>query len=349
MNNKYTYKQTRMRKRQWQSSKVRQKGLSLVELMIAMVIGLILLTGILQITVANSNNSRMHEQMSRVQEAGRFAIDILSKDIRMADFWGCASSLSKITNNLNPAGSGYAGFEFANGVAGEDGVSGGPDSITLSGAYGTGITIQPPYGPQANSNVKVPADNSLEQFDIVLISDCLAGDIFEITNANPGGSGTVDHNTGTVAIGPGNYNPSATCASGHCLSKVYEDDASIYSLQSLTYSIQQAAFQEPKLVRSLNGGTPVELVSGVEDMQLDYGVDTNDDEVADFYKTATQVTAAGQWEAVITVKVSLLIRARETYMDEDQTYIFNGNTFTSNDHRLRRVFTTVVTIRNRTS
>ncbi len=326
-----------------------QKGLSLVELMIALVIGLILLTGILQITITNSDNSRMHEQMSRVQEAGRFAIDILSKDIRMADFWGCASSLTKITNNLNPAGSGYAGLEFDNGVAGEDGASGGPDSITLSGAFGTGLTIQPPYGPQANSNVKVLADNPLEQFQIVLLSDCLAGDIFEITNANPGGSGTVDHNTGTVAIGPGNYNPSATCASGHCLSKVYEGDASIYSLQSLTYSIQQAAFEEPKLVRSLNGGTPVELVSGVEDMQFEYGVDTDGDLVADIYNTATAVTAAGMWESVISVKVSLLIRARETFMSESQTYNYNGSEVTSNDRRLRRVFTTVVTIRNRTT
>ena len=347
--NKQVYKRARIEKKSGQRSKGRQKGLSLVELMIAMVIGLILLTGILQITIANSDNSRMHEQMSRVQEAGRFAIDILSKDIRMADFWGCASSLSKITNNLNPAGSGYAGLTFDNGVVGEDGASGGPDSITLSGAYGTGLTIQPPYGPQANSNVKVLADNPLEQFDIVLLSDCLAGDIFEITNANPGGSGTVDHNTGTVAIGPGNYNPSPTCVSGHCLSKVYEGDASIYRMQSLTYSIQQAAFQEPKLVRSLNGGTPVELVSGVEDMQFDYGVDTNGDSVADYYKTATQVTAAGEWEAVVTVKVSLLIRAGEAYMSEEQTYIYNGDTVTSDDNRLRRVFTTVITIRNRTS
>ncbi len=325
-----------------------QKGLSLVELMIAMVIGLILLTGILQITIANSDNSRMHEQMSRVQEAGRFAIDVLSKDIRMADFWGCISSATKLTNNLDPSSSSFAGLEFDRGVGGEDGASGGPDSITLSGAIGTGLIVQPPYGPQASSNVKVPAGNSLEQFDIVVLSDCLAGDIFEIVNANPGGSGTVDHNTGTVAVGPGNYNPDPTCPSGHCLSKVYRGDAQIYGLQSLTYFIQQAAFEEPKLVRSLNGNAPVELVSGIEDMQLEYGVDTDGNSVADYYKTATQITAAGEWETVITVKISLLVRAKEAIMHEAQTYKYNGATVTSNDRRLRRVFTTVVTIRNRT-
>ena len=329
----------------------RQKGLSLVELMIAMVIGLILLTGILQITIANSDNSRMHEQMSRVQETGRFAIDILTKDIRMADFWGCASSLSKITNNLNPAGSGYAGLEFDNGVHGTDGASGAADSITLGGAYGTGLTIQPPYGPQPSANVKVDADNWLEQNDIVLVSDCLAGDIFQVTNANPGNTGTVVHNTGTVSSGPGNYNPGACSGGGnaHCLSKVYEGDAQIYRLQTLTYSIQQAAFEEPKLMRSYNAGTAVELVAGVENMQFDYGVDTDGDNVADYYKTATQVTAAGEWESVITVKVSLLIRASETYMNESQTYTYNGTTVTSTDRRLRRVFTTVITLRNRTT
>ncbi len=325
----------------------RQLGMSLVELMIAMTIGLILLTGVLQITISNSDNSRMHEQMSRVQEAGRFAIDVISKDIRMADFWGCASSISKITNNLNPVDASYAGLEFDNGVGGADGASGAPDSITLSGAFGAGITVETPYMNNSSAMIHVSADSGLEQFGIVLLSDCLQGDIFEITGANPSGSGSVVHNTGAVAIGPGNYNPSATCASGHCLSKTYEGDAQIYNLQSLTYSIQQAAFKEPMLVRSLNGATPVELVSGIEDMQLEYGVDSNGDGVADIYKTATQVTAAGEWEVVISVKLSMLIRSKETIMSETQTYDYNGSTVTSSDRRVRRVFTTVITIRNR--
>ncbi len=329
----------------------RQIGLSLIELMIAMTIGLILLTGILQITIANSDNSRMHEQMSRVQEAGRFAIDVISRDIRMADFWGCASSISKITNNLNPAAAGYVGLEFMGGVAGTDGASGGADSIVLSGGYGVGLTIEPPYGPQESANVKTQADNYLSQNDIVLLSDCMQGDIFQITNSNPGGTGTIVHNTGTVSEGPGNYNPGACGGTGnaHCLSKVYEGDAQFYRLQSLTYSIQQTAFEEPVLVRSFNAGTPVELVSGIEDMQFEYGVDSNGDGMADIYKTATAVTAAAEWEVVISVKLSLLVRSKEAIMSETQTYDYNGATVTSSDRRLRRVFTTVVTIRNRTS
>ena len=324
----------------------KQQGMSLIELMIAMTIGLILLTGVLQIALRGNQNYRMHEASSRVQESGRFAMDLLSRDIRMADFWGCAKSITQITNNLDPAGDGYANFTFTGGIGGTDGASGDPDTITLAGAFGDGLFIEPPYGPQESANVKVSAGNDLEQADIVLVSDCLMGDIFQISNANPGTSGTVVHNTGS-ATEPGNYNPGA-CGHGansHCLSKVYEGDAQLYKLQTIAYSIATSPFNEPVLTRSANGATAVRLVEGVENMQFLYGEDTNNDNNVDTYRTATNVA---DWEAVINVKISLLIRSPESVLDVNQTYEYEGVTITSSDKRLRRVFTGIVTLRNRT-
>jgi len=51
----------------------RQQGLTLVELMIAMVIGLILIAGVIQIFLSSQQAYRTQESMSRIQESGRFA------------------------------------------------------------------------------------------------------------------------------------------------------------------------------------------------------------------------------------------------------------------------------------
>ena len=63
-----------------------QSGLTLVELMIALVIGLVLIGGVIQIFVANNQTYRVTDNMSRLQENGRFALDALSRSIRIAGF-----------------------------------------------------------------------------------------------------------------------------------------------------------------------------------------------------------------------------------------------------------------------
>lgn len=68
-----------------------QQGLTLVELMIAMLLGLFLLGGLLQIFISSRHTSTMQEGLSRLQENGRFAIDFLARDIRLAGYKGCSS------------------------------------------------------------------------------------------------------------------------------------------------------------------------------------------------------------------------------------------------------------------
>ena len=326
-----------------------QRGLSLIELMIAITIGLVLLAGILQIAVKSKSNYRVHEALSRTQETGRFALDIMARDIRMADFWGCAQNVTKITNNLNPLGTGYSSaLSFSGGLSGTDGTSGQPDTITLAGASGSGIHVKTPYMPNTSAMIHTISGTGLEQGDIVLLSDCIQGDIFQITNSNPSSSGSVVHNTGS-AVNPGNYNPGACGGGGnsHCLSKTYEGDAQIYAMQALTYSINHPALEEPKLVRSKNGQTAVELVAGVENMQFTYGEDTDGDGVVNIYRDATNVS---NWDEVLAVKIALLVRSREQVLPEAQTYSFNGvDNITATDLRIRREFTLTITLRNRTS
>ncbi len=63
-----------------------EQGFSLIELMIAMLLGLILIAGVINLFLASSQTYRLQEAMFRVQESGRFALDVMLRDLRDAGF-----------------------------------------------------------------------------------------------------------------------------------------------------------------------------------------------------------------------------------------------------------------------
>jgi type IV pilus assembly protein PilW len=66
----------------------RQLGLSLIELMVAVVIGLILIGGLIQVYLSSKQSYNAQEQLARMQESGRFAMDLITRDLRRAGYWG---------------------------------------------------------------------------------------------------------------------------------------------------------------------------------------------------------------------------------------------------------------------
>jgi len=319
----------------------RQSGLTLVELLIAMLIGAFLVGGILQVFAGARQTYRVHDATSRMQEGGRMALEVLARDIRMADFWGCASNSIQMVNNLNTAGAAYVDF-VTGGVVGTDGASGAPDSITLRGGFDAGIDIEPPYGPQASANIKVNAGNGLVQDEIVMVSDCTNGDIFQITNSNPGGSGTLVHNTGSGD--PGNYNvtnPGCPGANAHCLSKVYGGDAKILLTREISYNIGTGSEGEPALFR--NGA---EFLDGIENLQILYGEDINSTGIANYFVPATQVV---DMDRVVSIRIAVVTRSNDDFLTGGvaQNYNLLGATVTAPDQRLRQVYTSTIAVRNR--
>ncbi len=320
----------------------RQRGFTLIEIMVAIVIGLILTGGIIQVFTATRQSNRVHEAISRMQENGRMALEVIARDARMADFWGCAGTITSVVNNLDSAEPGYIDF----GQGGIDGTEAGgtsPDTLVFRGGTGNGLVIQPPFGPQASANVSVTADNGLAQGDIVLLSDCEQADIFQITNANPDSSGTVVHNTGS-AVSPGNFNatnPLCPGSNAHCLSKVYEDDARLFTTSVVTYTVATGSEGLPALFR--NGQ---EFLDGIEDLQVLYGEDTDGDGVADYYVTATDVADMTQ---VISIRFAVVTVSADDELTDgiNQTYRVLGANRTAGDTRIRQVYTSTVTIRNR--
>ena len=65
-----------------------QRGLTLLELLVAITLGLAVVTGTIQIYLGTSQTYRVQEAQSRIQENGRYALEVLNREIRMVGFGG---------------------------------------------------------------------------------------------------------------------------------------------------------------------------------------------------------------------------------------------------------------------
>ncbi len=338
----------------------RQRGITLVELMISITIGLLITLAVGYLYTNSRQTYRMNDNVARMQENGRYALEVLSRDIRMAGYWGCArSSISEPFNTLN-GNTAYA-YDFkvplqgheATGVdtwspaldASITSVVSGTDVLTVRSVFGDKITViqHPgnPGGEPGSADLKVTLNSGLQEGDIVLVSDCQQAAVFQITHLNvAGGFDNVVHNTG-VGV-PGNFTKK--------LGKEYVG-GEILRISTFSYFIRLNAAGRPAHYR-LSRGTAEELVENVENLQVTYGEDTNGDGAVDQYRNANNVT---NWNQVRAVRVRLLlVSPDDNLVSEPQTYAFVDTSgdgipdpVTATDRRLRYVFSTTVGIRNR--
>lgn len=108
----------------------RQKGLSLIELLIALVLGLAVLVGLSSVYVAVKQSFRFQETTGRLQEDATFALDSIARDLRMSGSAGCMG-INKVTS---PSIIYYPGSVLASGSPASPGVTTSPDNT--SGFYG---------------------------------------------------------------------------------------------------------------------------------------------------------------------------------------------------------------------
>lgn len=83
------------------SSRYRQRGLSLIELMIAIVIGSILILAVVQVFSASRTAYQLSQGIARNQESARFSLDFLSRDLRMAGHMGCVNDQSLLSTDAS--------------------------------------------------------------------------------------------------------------------------------------------------------------------------------------------------------------------------------------------------------
>jgi len=332
------------------------QGLTLIETMVAITISLILLSGAITLFINNKVTYETNENLSRLQENARFAIEFLIEDLRMTGFFGCRT----VTLVENPTGV-FQLDDHANGVvmgaqgdgeledivfplegiddapvaldatwspSGNDDTTAtivpGTDAVTIRHLSGTHEVLTDGVSPGAIGTLTVDDGSNFSAGDVVGVSDCGGGDVFAITNV------------------AGNDITHPALSRGYASNGDPDDPANptLAALVAVRYFIGSDADGNPALFReeidpTVTPRQPVQqtLIEGVESMQILYGVDNTGDNVPDTYVPANDpaLTTTAQWSNVVVVKLSLLVRTNRPYGDADDVgdivYELNDATF----------------------
>ena len=311
----------------------RQAGLSLIELMVAIVIGSLLLLGATSLLINNKRIYQTQDQLGRMQENARFAVQRMFHDISMAGYFGCTGAAGAITNNLNnnlaTGGADYdvshpaEGFENATGNwlpsgrtfsqtdANGDALVRTPstDGITVRGMSGMSYYLDSasPITSQTDDvKVEIPdgmeLDKAIEEDDYVMIADCEGADIFQATAVTP------DTGAKTLTLEHARSGDNKT-ASLHKLYQDYENRDTSATKKSVA-KVARLNVNRYYIAPGSKSGTSLyrnneELVEGVKDMQLLYGINsaTDDNATPDQYVNAAGVGT--NWSKIVSVKITL--------------------------------------------
>ncbi|MEQ1439525.1 PilW family protein [Fontimonas sp. SYSU GA230001] len=349
----------------FKSARLRQRGVGLVELMIGLVLGLVVMAAVFQIYLSSRRSFVVSESLAARQEAVRYVTTVVSRDARMAGYFGCLRRGAEITNTLD-ADAGDFAYRYGRYVDGFDAdaetwspalpgvlvnVTPGTDVLTLRGTFGPEVYIvkeMPNTSADLKSNPVNPAP--FADGDIALVTDCAHAAVFQITRYNLNNSGgpnahfgNIVHNTGN-AFTPGNRTKD--------LGRRYPVGSQIARIDTITYFVRDSASGTgPALWRRTEGEDPAEreLAEGVENLQVLYGVDVNGDRAPDAYRTAAEVDAAGDWGAIVTLRVAMLVagtRDRAGERDPRSFDLLGTSVGPFSDGRLRDVVELTLSLRN---
>lgn len=363
----------------------KQAGLTLVELLIASVLGLLLTLGVAQLFVSGSDTFRLAESVGRMQESGRLAQDILGRAIRSADYWGCLSAanvLSVVDETHASYDSDLHDFSNPQGILFDIGDG-------TSAATGT-VLIQ----VKGMSNVAIPVDTSatgtngapisdrtiplesltagrVDQGGFAMLSDCENAIVFRVsgvdaTNNKLDLASTIT-DAGGNPIAPGNE-ATGSCSATTTLTNCFPETLTggeVFLGYVERYYIREDAGRRSLVFEGL-GPTGVisrqEIVSDVIDLQVQVGSGPEGDNVINNWQTVNAGNLASVNDKSITyvkaVRVSLLVRSHEDGVAgtlQGACYpswsdCTGGNNWTpanADDRHYYRVYTSTYSIRNR--
>lgn len=306
---------------------IRQTGVTLVELLVALVVGGIILTGVLRVVLDSKKNFVFEQEIGNLQENGRFIVDELNTEIRMADFFGCSKSAVRtntITDNSLPANwmfssRGIFGFSVTSSNASTlpsefAGALVDTDVLIVNRAS----QVETLYIQNHNTSAKqiftaINPNSYFKQGDIAVVSspDCENVATFQISNvsANAIFHGSYSNSPGVCSTalsmdnaGQNGYScPTVSTNQGVAYAVLGQTGGSISRLKSTAYFLKNSPLTGvPTLYRTqlVNSGGSVtireeELLTGIEDFDVIYGVDTDSskDGEADRYRRASNITA----------------------------------------------------------
>ena len=314
-----------------------QSGFSVVELMIAMLLSMALSVAIISVFVNNSYSFNQDENIGRMQDDARHALREIAFDLSMAGH--------------------YADLHI-------------PDAVSYDG----GLTIGTDCGPAGEANwmyrttdagtgnsLSVMAIDNATNAAVTAAHDCFEGgevldgtDVVSIKRVAGGEANTLSANgaylrtNGTVGV-----LFSGTAPAG--LPVVIGPPRADWAFRPSIYYIRRFANAPgdniPTLCRKVLLGAGPSMVTeclatGIENLQIEYGIDTTQDGQPNVYLTNPTLA---QLQDVVAARIFLIARTTEidTRYTNTKTYsVSNAPNLVPNDSFHRRVFSTSVSIQN---
>ena len=298
----------------------RQAGLSLMELLIAISIGLFLLVGLVSV-FATSNRTYLELNRSAVQiENGRFAMQLLADDVAQAGFYGRSSVQLPVPGVLpDPCDISAAALRAAAALhlQGYDAPGSSPIAACLPDANhvpGTDILVvrRAESSIAAGGAPPIPA-GALNEYDVYLQANADANNsanpLIAVASATPNDVFTIKNKDGNTLAPIRKYRvhiyfvaPCSVPNGGGSVCTGAADDGGnpIPTLKRLELAVSGTTL----------GLQVIPLVEGIENFQVDYGIDTDLDGTPDgAYVTAPGAVA--DWANVVAVRLSVLARNLE--------------------------------------
>ena len=364
----------------------RTAGFSILELMIALLLGVVVVAGIVQLFAGNSRTYDIINAQSRLQENARFAFEFISVAARSAGYYGCAPETRNIAKGLNGNWGEIPEYNMSQAVTGFESLGGAyaPNNLLtlprddLGNVHTAGNGIETAdLVPEADilvfNGVRLPVATLAQQADplddpvaytpggqpefngndVVVLSDCDQAALFRVTAVNAAGDQTTLLRN-TVA-GGGNFDNGDQIATqgdpddqGVAVEVVpatlsingqpYGPESTLSVMQSTIFFIAPSTQNNNRnavvnaLWRKVGSDQPRELIQGVDDMQVLYGVDRDNVDLTPEVNQYVTIDAVADARDIVAVRVRLDLNSVDELADIGD--------------QLRRTFTKTIFVRN---
>jgi type IV pilus assembly protein PilW len=298
----------------------RQRGVTLVELMVALVLGLVVSGAALALFATNRQTYVASENMERIQESSRIAFELMARDLREADGNPCSNEIA-LNNGLNGFGGwawwsdwgagmqGYSGTEpfpdAAFGTAERDRVDGTP-AVEVWTAKPTGSVLTAAMGTTSD-DLTVSNTSGIATNDLLVICDYLHGTIFQATDV--AATKIEHHASGTpgnanATLPPDVYGPNAMISKLHVARWYIGYNGRTDRDGNLLTSLYRTTVTDP------TNTTPAadEIVEGVTGMTLAYHLRGG----------GAYNAVPANWDDIDAVQIGLTLASRDQIGTEGQ-------------------------------
>ncbi|WP_096087317.1 PilW family protein [Agaribacterium haliotis] len=339
----------------------RSAGLSLVELLVAMAIGVFILGGVVKVMVDSKDAFLFEQEVAYLQENARFAVDELGYELRQAGYFGC-NQQGSMTNTLNATDDDDDWMFQTNGIRGYESSAPNLPSEFSSILSGTDALIvnrgERDDSTQVSSHVPASATihlNGSQPFNkgevlVIANADCSHMAAFQMTGPNSNNPAHLNHSKSNSMV-PGNCKKALSASStggnyscggpnepaNNVHGLEYGPGSAIMKFKSSGFFVANSDLNGmPTLFRVVLQSTSSSATTqaqaflpGVEDMQVIYGVDTNatdSDCEIDRYYSADQITKSEADAASSWIGWNRVMAARVSLILRSKSEVYPSNT-----------------------